>query len=203
MSAVPRLTRKEQQARTRSTLLASAARVLASKGLHRASIDEIASDAGYTKGAFYANFSSKEELFLVLLDDHFAERLAAIERLTSGAGEIGEQAEQVGQDFLAALRGNEEWCRLFLEFTSHATRHEEFRVELQARSNALMDRIAAIFERRSVEAGIIPPVPPRLIAQMTFAMAHGVAIEQLMDPTTPDELFGSMLFGHCWRGIAT
>lgn len=193
MSASPRLTRKEQQAVTREALLESATRVFAEKGLQRASIDDIATDAGFTKGAFYANFKSKEELFLVMLDHHFAERLEAIEQLTSNHDAITDQAEQVGLDFLAALRGDEEWCRLFLEFSTHATRHAEFRTQLVARSDALRRGVAEILARRAAEAGITPTIPPDLVARMTFAMAHGVAVEQLLDDSTPDELFGTML----------
>ncbi len=194
MAPAARLTRKEQQARTRQTLLASAARILACKGLHRASIDDIAADAGFTKGAFYANFSSKEELFLVMLDEHFAERLAAVERVTAGGGDLAAQARQAGDDFIAALRGDEEWCRLFLEFASHAARHEEFRKEFVVRNERLRDGITEIFERRMAELGVEPVIPPRTVAQMTFAMAHGVAVEQLLDPEhTPDDLFGVML----------
>lgn len=189
-----RLTRKEQQARTRSTLLSSAARVLACKGLHRASIDDIASDAGFTKGAFYANFKSKEELFLVMLDEHFAERLAALEHAVDGEGDLATKARRAGDDFVAALRGDEEWCRLFLEFASHAARHEDFRREFVARNHALRDGIAAIFDRRAAELGVTPVIPSQVIAQMTFAMAHGVAIDRLLDPEgTPDDLFGEML----------
>ncbi|MBJ7470784.1 MAG: TetR/AcrR family transcriptional regulator [Solirubrobacteraceae bacterium] len=193
MSATPRLTRKEQQARTRATLLESASHVFAEKGLHRASIDDIASHAGFTKGAFYANFSSKEELFLEMLDLHFAERLAAIEQFTSTDEAITAQAEQVGREFLAALRGDEEWARLFLEFSSHATRHEAFRRELVARTDALRAGVTKILAARAHEAGITPTVPPALVARMTFAMAHGAATEQLLDDTTPSELFGTML----------
>lgn len=189
-----RLTRKEQQARTRSTLLASAARILACKGLHRASIDDIASDAGYTKGAFYANFKSKEELFLVMLDEHFAERLAALERTIEGEGDLATKARRAGDDFVAALRGDEEWCRLFLEFASHAARHEDFRREFVARNHKLRAGIAAIFDRRAAELGVTPATSSQVIAQMTFAMAHGIAIDQLLDPeSTPDDLFGEML----------
>lgn len=188
-----RLTRKEQQARTRCLLLRSATSVLAAKGLQRASIDDITSHAGFTKGAFYANFKSKEDLFLVMLDEHFADRLDAIERLTSDAEDLAAQAERVGQDFAAALRGDEEWSRLFHEFATHAMRHESFRLEFAARNTTLRERIAAIYERRAGEMGIVPGVSADVIARMTFAMAHGVAMEHLLDPATPDELFGVML----------
>jgi AcrR family transcriptional regulator len=58
---MPRLTRKEKQAHTRTCLMESAGKVFAKRGLQQASIDEVAEDAGFTKGAFYANFKNKEE----------------------------------------------------------------------------------------------------------------------------------------------
>lgn len=188
-----RLTRKEQQARTRATLIASATRVLAKKGFRGASIDDITADAGFTKGAFYANFASKEAMFLELLDEHFAERLQAIEQVTADDADLGDQVDRVGRDFISALRGDEDWCRLFLEFTAHATREPAFGEEFRARLDALRSGIAAVFDRRAAELGIVPPYPADVIARMTFAMAHGVAIEQLLDPAVPDDLFGSML----------
>ncbi len=188
-----RLTRKEQQARTRATLIASASHMLAKKGFRGASIDDIAAHAGFTKGAFYANFSSKEEMFLELLDEHFAERLAEIRRVTASGGDLRDQADQVGRDFVAALRGDEDWGRLFLEFTAHATREPAFGAEFQRRFDALRGEVAAVLDHRAAELGIVPPFPADVIARMTFAMAHGVALEQLLDPSTPEDLFGSML----------
>lgn len=188
-----RLTRKEQQARTRATLIASAQRVLSRKGLHGASIDDITADAGFTKGAFYANFASKEAMFLELLDEHFAERLAAIDRVTRNAADLRDQADEVGRDFITGLRGDEDWHRLFLEFTAHAARDPDFRAAFLARFDALRAGVAAILDRRAAELGITPAFPADIVARMTFAMAHGVAIEQLLDPATPDDLFGTML----------
>lgn len=193
MTTAPRRTRKEQQAQTRAAIVDSATRVFAEKGLHRASIDDIAAGAGFTKGAFYANFTSKEELFLVMLDVHFAERLEAIQAVLSTDADIETQAEQVGIEFVAALRGDSDWCRLFLEFSSHAARHEEFKRELVARTDALRASVAEDLARRAAEAGLVPTIEPDVIARMTFAMAHGVAIEQLLDDTTPADLFGGML----------
>jgi AcrR family transcriptional regulator len=188
-----RLTRKEQQARTRAALLESAGKVLADKGLHRASIDDITADAGFTKGAFYANFDGKEALFLAMLDEHFAERIAAVERLFSGQEKIVDRAASAGQDFTDSLRASPAWCRLFLEFTSHATRDEAFRAEFVARNDHLRTRMTEIFETRAREAGITPLIPVAEIARMVFAMAHGVAIDQLLDDEASPNLFGDML----------
>jgi AcrR family transcriptional regulator len=66
-----RLTREQSRARTRERLLASAAVVFTREGYGGASVDRIAEEAGYSKGAFYSNFGSKDELFLELVD-HYA-----------------------------------------------------------------------------------------------------------------------------------
>jgi AcrR family transcriptional regulator len=64
----PRLSRAEQQARTRERLLEAAAAAFAEHGLDGASIDDIAARAGYSRGAFYSNFSDKTELLIALCD---------------------------------------------------------------------------------------------------------------------------------------
>src|SRR4029453_8495614 len=71
---VERLTRSERKERTRTDLIAAARRVFLRRGFHAASLDEIAEEAGFTKGAVYSNFESKDDLFLAVLDEHFRQR---------------------------------------------------------------------------------------------------------------------------------
>ena len=97
-------------------------------------------------------------------------------------------------DFSHYLAADPEWQRLFFEFAAHAARNDDFREELVTRYSALRQRIAAVYERRAEELGIEPPVPHDQIAVMTFAMANGIALEQLLEPdAVPDDLFGTML----------
>jgi len=63
-----RLTRRQSQERTRRRLLDVAVEVFMEKGFARASVEEIAERAGYSKGAVYSNFASKEDLALAVLD---------------------------------------------------------------------------------------------------------------------------------------
>ena len=72
-----RLTRKEKQAHTRACLMNSAAKVFALRGLQQASIDEVAEEAGFTKGAFFHHFKSKDELGVVAAD-HWSETTGAV-----------------------------------------------------------------------------------------------------------------------------
>jgi AcrR family transcriptional regulator len=197
-----RLTREEKQAHTRSCLMASAAKVFARRGLQQASIDEVAEDAGFTKGAFYANFKSKEELFLVMLDERFAERLEQIERAAGGESDLDEAARRAGQDYTNFISADPEWQRLFFEFSAYAARNEDFRQELVTRYRALRDRITEIYARSAEQVGVEPPIPVDQVAVMTFAMANGIALEKLLEPeVVSDEAYGTML-AVFFRGLA-
>ena len=78
-----RLTRAQQQALTRERLLAAAEQVLARHGYGGASIDLITAEAGYSKGAIYSNFESKEAVFLELLRVYMERDMAELGRIVS------------------------------------------------------------------------------------------------------------------------
>src|ERR1700736_156134 len=124
-----RLTRRETQQRTRSCLLREAARLFGKHGLEGASIDQVAEAAGYTKGAFYANFKSKEEMFLVMLDERFAQELERLDRALAGTEDPREEAHAAAAEFIH-FASDEQWPRLYFQFAAHAARNEEFRQEL-------------------------------------------------------------------------
>jgi AcrR family transcriptional regulator len=177
-----RLTRKEKQAHTRTCLMKSAAKVFAKRGLQHASIDEVAEEAGYTKGAFYANFKNKEELFLAMLDERFGQKLAEVQRVAEG------------DDFSLTATSDPEFDRLFFEFSAYAARNEDFREELVTRYKALRAHVADAIRGRAEREGVELPVSPDQIALMTFAMAKGLALENMLEPdVVDDELFSRML----------
>src|SRR5438128_6303174 len=189
-----RLTRKEKQAHTRECLMHSAARVFARRGLQQASIDEVAEDAGFTKGAFYANFKSKEELFLAMLDERFAKRIEDIEGVIAGEGTTAEKTRRYGELFAQTLRADREWERLFFEFSAYAARDEDFRQELVTRYRTMRERIAAALRADAQHHDKEPALPFDQIALMTSAMSNGFALEKLLEgDAVPDELYGTML----------
>ncbi|MDX6730687.1 MAG: hypothetical protein QOC54_635 [Baekduia sp.] len=189
-----RLTRKQRQEHTRHCLLEAAGRVFARRGLAQASVDEVAADAGFTKGAVYANFGSKEELFLTMLDTRFARRLADMDRALSTDEPPEAQARAAGRDFVDFLGGDPEWARLFFEAALYAARDDAFREQLQSRYRAMRERMAERLEGRAAAGGFDPGVGFDHLATMIFAMANGVAFERLVEPeAVPDDLFASML----------
>jgi AcrR family transcriptional regulator len=187
-------TRKERQTRTRELLMESAATVAARRGIERASLDEVAERAGFTKGAIYANFSSKEELFLAMLDAHFEARLEELDRIVSTEADPDAQAREAAQGLMRMLDAQPEHHRLFFEFAVHAARNEDFREQLVARYRSLRERLADLLAERVERLGIDPVVPPADVAAMAFAMANGMALERLLEPeAVPDTLFGEMI----------
>ena len=190
---MPRLTRKEKQAHTRECLMRSAAKVFTKRGLQQASIDEVAEDAGFTKGAFYANFKSKEELFLAMLDERFTERIEDIERVIAGEGTIAEKAQRAGDDFTQMIVADQEWQRLFFEFSAYAARNEEFRQELVTRYGSMQDRITKALEARFEKIGL-DVLPPDHVAMMLCIMGNGFGLEKLLKgDSLEDGAYGTLL----------
>jgi AcrR family transcriptional regulator len=187
---MPRLSRKETQAHTRACLLDAAAKVFTRRGLERASVEEVSEEAGFTKGAFYANFKSKQELFLAMLDERFGDKLARLDADLDGRDEDpGQEARRAAEDI--ALHSDPDWSKLFFEFTAYAAKDEDFRQEFATRYRALQERMTDIIRRWS--AGFPPPpLPLEDITLMTCCMANGFMMERLIDPDLSEEVVGQM-----------
>lgn len=184
--------RKEQQAKTREALLQSAARLVRDRGLDRTSIEEIAADAGFTKGAFYANFRSKEELFLTMLDENFAAEMDRMDQALSGEGDPGEEARHAAAEFTRYL-ADPEWPLLYFQFAAQAARDEEFRQELATRCRAMRGRMVEILRRWSADFPAEPPLPLEDLAAMTDIMATGYIAEHTVDPEVREDLLPTMM----------
>jgi AcrR family transcriptional regulator len=195
------LTRKQKQAKTRSALLRSAAKLICRKGITEASIDDVTADAGYTKGAFYANFKSKEEMFLVMLDERYATELERLEAHLPGEGAPAEEVRESAEDFIRFVRSDPEWPKLYFEFVVYAARNPDFREELATRNRAMRERIAEVIRNWATDFPAQPPFPFEDIAVMLFCMADGFLIAQLVEPNIDENLYATMN-ATLFRGIA-
>ena len=196
-----RLTRKEKQEHTRSCLMKSAARVFGRRGLASASIDEVAEDAGYTKGAFYANFKSKEEMFLVMLDEKYAAELERLESSLTGEGEPADEARHAAEEFIRFAWSDPQWPKLYFEFAAYAGRNPDFREELLTRDRRIREQMAEVYRRWAADLGVEPPIPVEDLTMMTFCMANGFIMGQLIEPDLDETLYGTMM-ATFFRGIA-
>src|SRR5262245_15668781 len=136
-----RLTRVERREQTRTDLLETARRIFLRDGFHAASLEEISEEAGYTRGAVYSNFASKDDVFLAVLDEELAKRVRAYGELGVEQPTFEEAIRAVGRHF-AAL--DPDWRPLVIEFQMKALRHEPLRLALRAQQDRLLDAIAGV-----------------------------------------------------------
>ena len=122
----PRRTREEQRAQTRADLLDAAAEVFARNGYHGTSVDMVAEAAGYTKGAVYSNFESKEELFLALLEARLEDSLNSMQDVMDSAAPE-DRPEAFGSRRGEISQWEPQWFMLEAEFELYAARNPEVR----------------------------------------------------------------------------
>src|SRR5262249_26386020 len=127
MPVAQRLLRAERKERTRAELVAAARAVFLRRGFHAASLDEIAEEAGYTKGAVYSNFAGKASLCLAVLDAHFRRRADAYREVALDQPEIEDGYRAVARFWRDANEQEPEWPRLMTEFLVYASRDERLR----------------------------------------------------------------------------
>ncbi|MEU7004243.1 helix-turn-helix domain-containing protein [Nonomuraea sp. NPDC046570] len=130
---VERLTRQEQRTRNRLRLLEAAEKVFAERGIQGASLDEVAAEAGLTKGAVYSNFAGKEELVLAVMWHRLGEEEQAQADLLMCADRPADDlVKMYGEHWAATARGGDQdlYARVAVEFMVYATRHPGIREEL-------------------------------------------------------------------------
>jgi len=180
--ASSRLTRAEKQARTRRALLDAAAEVFVERGFLGASVELIAERAGFTRGAFYSNFATREELFAELLQERVYSVYA--EMVERSAAPDAPSFREVGEQ-LAAIQSDPDgsWLfRLWLELLAHSSRDERFRTIAAGFWSANRELTAARILRGFEAAGTAPPVPPRTLASAMIALDLGLALQHFVDP---------------------
>lgn len=191
MRAVP--TRAERQARTRAELVDAAERLFTSQGFHATSVDAVAAEAGYTKGAVYSNFRSKEDLFFALYERRLERRLQEFETLMASAPSALEGL--VGAARTAAPRSDADdgWIAVFFEFWAHVLRHPELRERFARLHKRIVEPLEAGLVRLAEERGVELPEDPRKLATARYAMLTGLQLERLTQPEVVDRELGARI----------
>jgi AcrR family transcriptional regulator len=199
--APERLTREEKKARTRSQLIDAAATVFARRGFMAASIDEVAEEAGLTKGAVYSNFASKEELFQAVVDERLnAPMMDVADRVDAAGGTIEEQAMAGGRMYAAVIEQERDLFLLALEYDIYCARNPQFAESSAAGYRERQARIADLIADHAHKSGVALPLSPNEMATVMTALSQGMGLQKLTDPErVPDDLVGrvyALLFQH-------
>ena len=174
--------RDRRRAATRAALLDSAIRHFAEGGYHATTLDRIAEGAGVTKGAVYANFSSKEELFLTVLDRNVDDAVAAFTQLL--AVPPAERTAGLAERSAGLAVLDRSWFLLEAEFLLYAARgSEEVRTALTARSRRTHTAIARLVEAHLRDLGVGEATAPAMqVARLMIAAVDGLNQSALADP---------------------
>lgn len=176
-----RLSRAEQNDRNRALLLAAALRVFLTRGYHAATLEQIADEAGFSKGVVYSRFDSKADMFLALLTDRLAERAA---QNASAAGRLVQSGEltvllELARQAELATPG---WRLLVTEFRAHAARDPDLSRRYAAAHAGTVDGLASAIAAVAEQNCVALAVPARQLAELVLAIETGVALEQLANP---------------------
>ena len=184
-----RLRTRPTRDETRDKLFEAAARVFEEQGINAASIEAIAAAAGFTRGAFYSNFASKDELIVAMLEDHVEQTIRRNLDLLAKHQDL--------QDYIAAFRNMDRARQdplgraplLHMEMILFVARAERRRPELAKRLRArrqMLTEIVAIISKhggKNFER-------PEWVAAILLALEDGFRLHRLIDPeTTPSDSF--------------
>ncbi|MGH2963789.1 MAG: TetR/AcrR family transcriptional regulator [Solirubrobacterales bacterium] len=178
------LTQAERRTRTRRRLLDAASEVFSKRGFEGASVDAIASKAGYSIGALYSNFASKDDLFLALFDEHMAWL-----RDSLGEGALQRSARDGAAAWMSYLEEQPERFLIFIEFWAYALRNPRLRPRFAARMAEVRQALTERLKAQAEEQGEALPKPAPQLALATIALARGLALEQLIDPSAVPRSF--------------
>ncbi|WP_232292673.1 TetR/AcrR family transcriptional regulator [Saccharopolyspora erythraea] len=152
-----------RRARTRERLLDAAYRQFCEHGINGTSIEAITDDAGFTRGAFYSNFASKEELFLALTERENRARLETLrDRFDEVVAPLGRVAgkpdpeliEGAIADILAVQPDNRQWCLLNSEFKLLAMREPQVAPRFLESVRTFQQELAAMVDTALASVGL-------------------------------------------------
>ncbi|MEV4642915.1 TetR/AcrR family transcriptional regulator [Actinoplanes sp. NPDC049548] len=179
-----RLSRTESRERTREQLLETARLLFLRDGYHATSLEKVAEAAGFSKGAVYSNFRSKDELCLAVLEQLEQEELAAVAAALA-AGDTWAQRADALRDWAEHAVGDAGWTLLGIELAVQARRDPVLRDGLVRKHRAAVELLAAALAGQFDRDGRRPALPVPTLAAALLDLAIGLAIGRSLDPQRP------------------
>jgi AcrR family transcriptional regulator len=200
--AIEPLTPERRRAMTREHLLEAAAVVFARNGFHGSSLDEVAATAGFTKGAVYSNFKSKEDLFVAVLEHRIRTQAGAFSEVLGDGGRPPDVTQPLIRDIVDST-WDDEGSALYLEFVVYAARNPDAREKLAAllarQHEVIGDIIRTEYERQGSE----PPYPIDVLATISSALFEGLGVTRLINPSLVDRSTVDVVLQFLWNTIGT
>lgn len=178
-----RLTRVQQQEITHERLLRAGRSVFLRHGYLAATVEEIASEAGYTRGALYKHFGGKEGLWQSIVEaraqTHLALLRAALDRATSR----NDLVATLDPSAIVADGEATRWTAAAAEYLAAVAGHPRHAIAMADLQRRLDDELADLLARHCERLGVHPVVPLHRLVVVLGALGGGLALRRLLDPT--------------------
>lgn len=183
MPVPPGLNKHQQRTEaTRRKLVKAGMRVFARDGFEAARIEDIAAEAGHTRGAFYANFKTKEDLFFALLEQEAVLRLTELRDVLAVCSSPENRMRAVRKYYLERA-GDRQWVMLMLEFKLYALRHGKIRAKLAATHRQIRSSLSYSFLKDLFPLMKEDGSEDKEVAKVMLDVAlSGLVLERAYDP---------------------
>jgi AcrR family transcriptional regulator len=175
-----RQTRRESQDATRERLIKAAEEVIVRAGFEAASVERITEAAGFSRGAFYSNFRTKDELFVAVLNKIRREIAGKLEEIFRREDNPARRLQQARQWYVRQ-KLSRKWVVLETEFTLRALRNRSARRGLAELQRQDMDNYSALVASHFSDSGLTMASPPEVVALSLLATAKGLSVLSLLD----------------------
>jgi AcrR family transcriptional regulator len=166
---------------TRQKLLGAALRVFARDGFEASRIEDIAAEAGHSRGAFYANFNTKEDLFLALLEQQASKRIGELQAAIAGIDNRKQRLIKMRQFYLGSAT-NRQWAMLTLEFKLYALRHSRKRARLAAAHQRIRESLHLELMSHLNDSYLGRELKENAIKVLLEVLLTGLVLEHSYDP---------------------
>jgi AcrR family transcriptional regulator len=170
---------KRRRAETVERLLDAALETFAEIGFAAASVEDICRRGGFTRGAFYSSFRSKDELFAALYTRETGRDLTRVEEQLVGIENEGDPVGAAIERCLTTFRADRTWVLVHAEYVLHAARNPAAAALLREHATAQHARLSGLVEGAAARTGLRLAVPPGEIARIAMALHDGVALQQV------------------------
>ncbi|HAS23669.1 TetR/AcrR family transcriptional regulator [Idiomarina loihiensis] len=190
-----RLTRREQQEQTRVRLIDAANRMFAEVGIIAASLRNLCARAGFSQGAFYSNFTSKDELLLSVIERHIQQEVSLMQELVSKSDSEGIDGALDRLAYrLSELARDPQWSLLSVELQLHSRRDPSFAERSEKVKMASLREFSVLLENLINRHNLAPVMPVFDLARGLYALWSGLALQGSIKEALPrDQVFLSFL----------
>ena len=181
---------KRRRAETVERLLDAALETFAEVGFAAASVEDICHRGGFTRGAFYSSFRTKDELFAALFERETTRNLARAEEQLVGLEGEDDPVTAAVERCLSSFRADRTWVLVHTEYSLHAARHPEAAAALRRHAEGLTRRLTALIEGAATRIGLRLSLPANRLARIVLALHDGVVIREVLGGSAAHDATG-------------